>query len=371
MTGRRELLAGLAAGGISALLGAGISPALARPDGLRLGSSEEPASRRALWSVAGGPLLRGAVFAQRRVYPDLDGRDFLGSGPVGAPITDEALSGLREAGANLAVWSGPGPFSEAAPFAPDPAIVAEIETWLARCERQGLYTVLGFRTGPGRSAFAFHPEEVWYPRQLYDDSVWREARKQAAWVEMVDWAAERFGDAPALAGILAMVEPNDDWLGLPGRWDAMAERLAEGWRHPGVPLLLSPGGWADMAGADALRRRVGPDPVIVVHSYTPRDYTHQGQGDDVRWDGAELDLPRAAGDWACLEFGAVNAAPGQDDYLASRIAQFETAGASWAAFAWGNGWPAYEARENAMALRLSPPARTVLGEAFGANRVRP
>ena len=109
----------------------------------------------------------------------------------------------------------------------------------------------------------------------------------------------------------------------------------------------------------------------MAHSYTPRDYTHQGQGDDVRWDGTQLDLPRAAGDWACLEFGAVNAAPGQDDYLASRIAQFETAGANWAAFAWGNGWPAYEARENAMALRLSPPARRVLGEAFGANRARP
>jgi hypothetical protein len=96
------------------------------------------------------PHLRGAVFSQRRVYADVDGPTFLGPGPVGAPISQAALESLAEAGANLAVWSGPGPLGEGGAHAPDAAIEDHIADWLDRCRAAGLYTVLAFRSGPGR-----------------------------------------------------------------------------------------------------------------------------------------------------------------------------------------------------------------------------
>ena len=97
MTTRRNLLAGG---------GAAFGAAFAPPE-LRLASynTSRPA-RMALWDNARGPHLRGAVFAQRRVYRELDGNTFLGPGPLGAPVSQAALDSLAEAGANLAVWSG-------------------------------------------------------------------------------------------------------------------------------------------------------------------------------------------------------------------------------------------------------------------------
>lgn len=365
MITRRDF--GLMAG--AGLAGAGLASGFTRPPaGLRLG---RPA--RDLWRRADGPHLRGAVFVQRRVYSELDGPSFLGPGPLGAPIADSALSSLAEAGANLAVWSGPGPFAETAPFDPDPVIIAHIEDWLERCRQAGLFTVLAFRSGPGRSAFAFHPEDDWYPRRLYDDSLWREREKQAAWTQMALWAARRFSTAPALAGILAMVEPNGDWLERPDVWPALARTIAMRWPGDAAPLLLSPDGWADLEALEAFRGVLGTQaPVLAGHSYTPRGYTHQGTDAPVAWTGEDPDLPGpAAGDWACLEFGAVNTAPGQGDYLASRIAAFEAQGAGWAGFRWSSGWAEYERVENAMALDASREARAVLSRAFEANRVRP
>lgn len=351
----------------AALAGAGLASGFTRPPaGLRLGG------RRDLWRRADGPHLRGAVFAQRRVYRDLDGPSFMGPGAVGAPITEEALTSLAGAGANLAVWSGPGPFAETAPFQPDPQIETHIEDWLERCRRAGLYTVLGFRSGPGRSAFAFHPDEDWYPARLHDDSLWRDEAKQAAWIEMALWAARRFSQAPALVGILPMVEPNGGWLGRPAVWPAMARALARRWPEDGVPLLLSPDGWADLDSVTAFRGVVGSEPVLVGHSYAPREYTHQSSDAPVPWKGGALALPgEAAGDWACLEFGAVNHAPGQAAYLERRIEEFEQAGAGWAAFHWSSGWQEYDRVENAMALDRDPGARSVLTGAFSQNRRRP
>jgi len=353
------------------MLAAGVAAALAgfaAPTGLRLGGD----GRRALWALEGGPRLRGAVLVQRRVYRDLDGPRFLGPGLLGPPVTGTALGRLARAGANLVVWSGPGPFRETAPFETDPEIAAHIGSWLDRCHAEGLFTVLAFRSGPGRSAFAFHPEEGWYPRALYDDSLWRVPEKQDAWIAMVRWAGDRFGSHPALAGILAMAEPNGDWLGHHEIWPAMAERLAADWTREGVPLLLSPDGWADIAGLTPLRERVGPHPVLVAHSYAPRAYTHQSEAEAVAWAQAALQLPDGkAGDWACLEFGAVNHAPAQADYLTRRIAAFESAGANWSVFRWSTGWSQYEAAESAMTVSRHAPALNALRAGWTRNQVRP
>jgi len=352
--------------------GAGVS-AFA-PSGLRLSTS----TKRDLWRRANGSQLRGAVFVERRVYPDLDGQVFLGDGPFGPPVTHAALDQLAEAGANLASWSGPGLFSETAPFRLDPLVEEHIGTWLDRCRAHGLFTTLCFRSGPGRSAFAFHPDETWYPSSLYDDSVWRHADKQAAWVEMVAETLRRFGDHPALAGIVPMDEPNGADLGRPQVWPQMAQRLVGQVRRGGLdqntPLLLSPDRWARAEAAGGLREAVGEEAVLALHHYEPWAYSHQAEGDDVSFKPRDMnasDAARVSGDWAVLEFGVVRHAPDPERYLRDRIDQWESLGANWAVFRWTSGWSVYERREGSMNTFEDVRMLPLLQRAFAANRIRP
>ncbi|MFP4518038.1 MAG: glycoside hydrolase family 5 protein [Oceanicaulis sp.] len=359
MTTRRSLLA--MAGGVA---GAAFAPAGLRP----------ASTKRDLWRNAGGPHLRGAVFVQRRVYRDLDGPDFLGPGPFGQPVTPEALDSLTDAGANLASWSGPGLFTETAPFALDPAVEDHVGAWLDACRARGLYTTLCLRTGPGRSAFAFHPGETWYPDHLYDDSIWRSAEKQQAWAEMVAETLRRFGSHPALAGVKVFDEPNGADMGADGVWPAFAQRIKQTCQDldHDTPLIFSPDRWGRAERAEELRAAIGVEPVIAVHDYSPFDYTHQARGDRVRFyprlQPAQI---QASGDVAVMEFGAVRYARDLEAYLDTRIAAFERAGANWAVFRWSSGWQAYESQEGSMAISQSVPALLLLLRAFSRNAARP
>ena len=363
-TATRRALMAAAAGAVSAAFA---------PRGLRISSAgRDP--RYLLWSRDGGPRLRGAVFVQRRVYPELDGPSFLGPGPVGAPITDEALDRLAEAGANLASWSGPGPFAEQAPFHVDAAIEDHIAAWLDRCAARGLYTTLCLRSGPGRSAFAFHPGESWYPADLYDASLWFDPEKQAAWAQMADWTLHRFSTHPALAGVLAMDEPNAADFDRASVWSGMAAQIAQ--THAGqagqAPLLLSPDRWARLEAAPALRRAAGTGPVLITHDYSPWDYTHPEQpGAAFIPDQAGPAPGRDLGPAGVLEFGAPRGAPDLSGYLEHRISAYEAAGLNWAAFRWTSGWSVYEQAEGARALSEDRVALSVLERAFAANTVRP
>ncbi len=363
MTTRRTLLTGLSAGGLAAFA----------PSGLRLSSaSASPRSR--LWDNATGPHLRGAVIAQRRVYRELDGETFLGNGPIGAPVSQRALDDLAEVGANLVVWSGPGVFGETAPFRADPAVEDHIARWLDMCERAGLYTVLGFRSGPGRSAFAFHPNENWYPSRLLDETLWADGDRQAAWVAMAIHAARRFASHRSLAGIMPMVEPNASDHGRGDVWRAMAAALVAEWPDaPDVPLLISPDRWARAGMVTQLSTSVRTGAVMAVHDYEPWAYTHQGEGAGIRLPSDPPGLAPAMADtprWACLEFGAALHAPGLAHYFETRITALEGAGANWAVFRWPSGWHPYESRETGMNVTLSTTAMRVLARAFARNRVR-
>ncbi len=358
MITRRALLAGLPA------------PLLAgfAPEGLRLGAPD----RRALWDTASGPHLRGAVFSQRRVYEDVDGPSFLGPGPVGAPISRGALDSLAEAGANLAVWSGPGPLGEGGDHAPDAAIEDHIAGWLDRCRAAGLYTVLAFRSGPGRSDFAFHPDGDWYPRALYDVSVWEAADKQAAWAEMTARALRLYGGHPACAGVLSMVEPNGADMGHPGVWAAMARTVADACADVAsdAPLILSPDRWA-RASHSAEIEPLSDRAVIAVHDYEPWTYTHEGAPDFRDAGRTFLERRPDAERWAVLEFGAGVDAPDLAAYYADCVERLEAAGANWSCWRWTSGWEVYEAREGGMDVTRHDGAMAVLRRAWRGNTARP
>jgi hypothetical protein len=365
--------------------------------------------RQDLWDNSAGTRLRGMVVAQRRVYATIDGPEFLGPGPVGAPVSEASLQRLSTLGANLVVLSLPAPASESPPYALDRAIEQHLHRLVRRCARQGLFVVIGFRSGPGRSEFTFHRDQAgsWFPASAIDESVWQSREAQDGWVAMWQRTARQFRIYPNLAGYLLMVEPNanlaapgadggdlDIWeadrlaelvAGTPADWPALAARLARAVRLEDTvtPILVSPDGYASLAFAGLVDLEAVPGQVLAIHDYAPRAYTHQPAGAGIGFNPDRADFAQATrGPWMLGEFGVSRWAPGADRYLTSRIAAAEAAGAGWSAFRWDSGWRVYEDAEN----RFNPlygadpeasspdPASSLiapLSRAWSANRLRP
>ncbi len=103
----------------------------------------------ALWTR--GTQLRGANIYQRRVYPELDGPDFMGHDTVGPPYTQADFDRLAALGANYVNVSHPGLFAEAPPYALDEDIQDNLDHLLDAIAQADMFAVISFRTGPGRS----------------------------------------------------------------------------------------------------------------------------------------------------------------------------------------------------------------------------
>jgi hypothetical protein len=387
----------------STLVGAGLAVL-----GLN-GCASAQTSKLELWNNNTGPHLRGAVLAQRRVYPQLDGLEFLGPGPVGVPVEDSALASLARNGANLVILSHPGICNEWAPYDPDPAIEDHLNDMVRRCELAGLFVVIGFRTGPGRSEFTFHRDDAgsWFPAEMLDDHVWTSSAAQDGWDRMWRRVANRFSGRPNVAGYLLMVEPNanqaapgpeggllDEWdpdrlaeqvADTPANWPSLARRLAAVIREHDTetPILMSPDGYAHRSFIPLLDLHSSPGIVLAVHDYSPRGYTHQGRGDAIGFEpgDAGFEAPQA-NHWMMGEFGPVRWAPDADQYLHRRVGALERAGAGWAIFRWDSGWRVYEDRENSFnplygsdpdATRIvsRPPMIAALQSLWARNRTRP
>ncbi|MBR9826276.1 MAG: glycoside hydrolase family 5 protein [Alphaproteobacteria bacterium] len=334
-----------------------------------------------LWDNATGPHLRGAVLVQRRVYPQIDGPEFLGPGPVGTPITDDALDRLAASGANLAILSHPGIFSEVAPYRLDEAVLTHLSTLIARCAQRGLYVVIGFRTGPGRSEFTFHREDgdSWFPAHMINERVWSDYACHDAWARMWRETAQRFRAWPNVAGYLLMVEPNANQAGpqgeiweaerlraavasTPADWPALARRLRDAIREVDgeTPILVSPDGYANAQFEPLLGLRGDPSLVLALHDYAPREYTHQPIAADIAFTPADaLIAPPTHPRWMVGEFGAVRWAPRLTRFLEQRINGLEAAGAGWSWFRWDGGWRIYEDQENRFNLDYGTAERPV------------
>lgn len=331
-------------------------------------------SRHALWNNSTGPHLRGAVITQRRVYPEIDGPEFLGPGPLGVPVSDTALANLSAAGANLLVLSHPGVFTEEAPFRIDQDALDNLDDLVTRADRWGLFVVIGFRTGPGRSAFTFHRDDAgsWFPEHMLNDRVWTDERYHLAWEEMWRTTADYFRGRNNLAGFLLMVEPNANQVApasdgrpleiwdpqelanrvanTPADWPSLARRLARIVRqtNPDVPVLVSPDGYANKLFEANLGLAADDPSVLCVHDYAPRAFSHQSRTDSLAvMPGDGRFAPPRHPRWMMGEFGAHRWAPGVSGYLDERIRDLEQAGAGWSVFRWDSGWRVYENRENA------------------------
>ena len=304
-----------------------------------------------LWDNATGPHLRGAVLPQRRVYPAIDGDTFLGPGPVGTPISDAALASLANTGGNLALLSHPGIYSETAPYRIDHQIADHLARLVERCARHGLYTVIGFRTGPGRSEFTFHRDDgdSWFPASMIDERVWSDGEAQSAWGEMWKHTARLFRSNSAVAGYLPMVEPNGSHVVRRSLWPQFARRLAQVIREVDTetPLLMSPDGYANVAYESAIDLSGLENTVLAIHDYSPFAYTHSPPMGAASFSNETAQiLPPSSNRWMVGEWGVHRWAHRAPEFARLRLQSMEEQGANSAWFSWPSGWGDYEEVEN-------------------------
>jgi hypothetical protein len=332
-----------------------------------------------LWT--NGPHLRGANIWQRVRVADLDG-DLLGDGYIGPPYAQSDFDRLAALGANYVNLSIPGLFSERPPYVLDEGAQANLDSLLEMAARAGLFAVISFRTGPGRSDFTFYRDGAgeWFDPSLLIETVWTEQAAQDAWVEMWRYTAECYRANPIVVGYDLMVEPNADevmldlydpadfyprYAGTLYDWNQFYPRLVTAIRSvdTGTPILVNPMGWGSIPWLSALQPVQDERVVYAVHQYGPFQYTHQQPTDrrpypgdfDVTWDNLPDRFDR---DWlltwlspilafreqtgapvAVNEFGVVRWAPGAADFLRDEIEFFEQNGLNHALWVWE---PTYE-----------------------------
>jgi hypothetical protein len=346
--------------------------------------------------------LRGANIYQRRVYPELDGHEFMGPGPVGPPYTQLDFDRLAALGANYVNLSHPGLFAEDPPYALDPAIQANLDSLLDMAARADLFAVISFRTGPGRAEFGVCClGDEWFPASYLNDRVWEEQAAQDAWAEMWRYTAKRYGDNPTVVGYDLMVEPNANevltghWLdpeafyaryaGTVADWNRLHPRITAAIRQVDAqtPVLIGGMGYSGVEWLPYLESAADPRVVYMVHQYAPYNFTHQWWESvqcsypglcDLDWDGEAddwldrdwLDRQLAAVDEFAAtlgvpvgvnEFGPVRWVPGAAKFMDDQIDLFETRGMNHALWVWDPAWEPWVEEVNAFNFRLGPDPR--------------
>ena len=383
-----------------------------------------------LWR--GQTLLRGANIYQRRVYPELDGPELLGSGSVGPPYSQADFDRLAAMGANLVVISHPGLYGEKPPFALDAAVRDHLDRLLEMAARADLFAVIALRTGPGRSEFTFLLEGLdrWFDERYLNDSLWQSQEAQDAWVRMWRYIAGRYRNNPVVVGYDLMVEPNANEVGSHAvtdaldiwdpavfyqryraslyDWGPLYRRITAAVREVDsrTPILIGPMGYSAVDWMPYMEITGDSRTVYTVHQYAPEAYTHQqkprrykypgrfdtdGDGSPERFDRAWMDiLLETVDDFkrrhgvpaAVTEFGAMRWAPHAAAFLHDEMALFEQRGMNHAIWLWETSWQPYNRLEDAFNFRHGPSRRRhreglggelqdVIGSYWRRNRVRP
>jgi len=341
-----------------------------------------------LWTR--GTQLRGANIYQRRVYPELDGPDFMGPGPVGPPYTQEDFDRLAALGANYVNISHPGLFTETPPYTLDQDIQDNLDNLLDMIAQADMFAVISFRTGPGRSEFwafwgednATDPENGWFDPSYYNNTVWTDEAAQDAWVEMWRYTAGRYRDNPIVVGYDLMVEPNanailDVWepeefyrvyANTLYDWNQLYPRITAAIRQADAetPILIGGMSYSAIEWLPYLEPTGDPRTIYMVHQYAPHVYTHQEpdaqgslpftypgefdtdyDGEDELFDRAWLENLLATVDTfaarygvpvAANEFGVMRWEPGAADFMDDQMDLFEQRGMNYALWVWDPSW---------------------------------
>lgn len=354
-----------------------------------------------LW--ASGTQLRGANAWQRIVVPELDGDEFLGSGYIGPPYTQEDFNELASYGANYVNLSHPGLFTERPPYVLDEQVQANLDHMIEMASAADLFVVITFRTGPGRSDFTFYRDGAgdWFDADLLIESVWSDQAAQDAWVEMWRYTAERYRDNPVVVGYDLMCEPNSsgvvfeiyepadfyaEYADTVYDWNRFYPRIVDGIRavDAQTPILVGGNSWAGVRWLPWLKPVDDPRVVYMVHQYEPQeDYTHQEHPAlntypgrfDLDWDGQPDRFDR---DWldgflspidefkakhgapvSVNEFGVLRWVPGAADFMRDEMELFEQRGMNHAFWVWDPNWTPWSESVHGMNYHFGPDPENV------------
>jgi hypothetical protein len=334
------------------------------------------------WSLwANGTQLRGANIYQRRVFPEVDGTEFIGPGPFGPPYTQGDFNRLAALGANYVNISTAGLFKIKPPYTVDEEAVASLDHLLEMTAAADLFAVITFRTGPGRSEFAIIGGGNWLPDKSYIvETVWTDVSARAAWAEMWRVTAERYRDNPTVIGYDLMCEPNsnaalDIWdpeiffaqyTGTGYDWNAWYPDLVSAIREvdTNTPILVGGNDYSSVEWLPYLQPVEDPHIVYTIHQYSPHVYTHQEPPQltraypgtfDTNYDNSVETFDHA---WlenllgiatefqsaqhvvlAVNEYGLERWEPGGADYVRDEITLFDQYGWNYAIWQWHASWP--------------------------------
>ncbi len=375
-----------------------------------------------LWTS--GTQLRGANIYQRRVYPELDGVEFIGSGAVGPPYIQADFDALADAGANYVNISAPGLFTIKPPYILDEAVQENLDTLLEMAKKADLFVVISARTGPGRSEFSILRDGVgeWFDEQYLVESIWEDEAAQEAWAEMWRHTAERYRDNPVVVGYDLMVEPNANEIVEIWEPDIFYERYggtSYDWNFwfPTIvgtirtvdrktPILVGGMGYSSLGWLPSTRIVDDERMVYTFHQYEPFVYTHQDQGEvvnsypgyfDANWDyepeevnrewlddyfsimddfSAEYGMPIAAN-----ECGVIRWESGAANFMRDQLGLFEQRGINYALWMWYPAWEPLAEGDHDFNFRLGkkPDNRQdtqnnlldIYEEFWGRNTIRP
>ena len=310
-------------------------------------------SKIGLWNT-GSAVLRGAnVYQGRNVF---NADVAFGDGP----FTQSDFDDLRAAGANYVHISHAGIFSEQPPYALDQAAVDNLDRVVNMARAAGLYAGIAFRSGPGRNDLSI----VDATNPQANHSIWTNQAAQDAWVEMVKFAAARYGRDPIVVGLSVMVEPTaytqhptrfgfpdpetfyaqfggtiEDVNGLYARATTAIRSV-----DADLPILLEPDGHGNINWLPFLRITGDARTVYTPHDYSPFKFTHNGKGrypsrkNNRTTQEALLGQIAAFGDShgvpvALTEFGARKIARTASKYLADRVSILDQIG-NWSVWTW-------------------------------------
>jgi len=350
-------------------------------------SEDTSITKMSLWQEK--TKLRGANIYQRRVYVELDGSTFMGSGVVGPPYTREDFDELAALGANYVNISHPGLYTENSPYSLDTDIQANLDNLLAKIALADMFAVISFRTGPGRSEFTFFwgEDDDWFDKSYYNDRVWKNQQAQEAWAEMWKYTARRYQGHAVVVGYDLMVEPNSNevWLDIwePRTfynrhadtlydWNPLQAKITAAIREvdSATPVLIQGMSYSSVEWFPYIIPGGDSNTVYLAHQYAPIIYTHQ-EGTkyqypdylDTNWDGNKEQFNKT---WldnllkildqfinkyqvavAVNEFGLVRWAPNSADFMDDQMALFEQRNFNHALWAWNCSWTEYEVEVDA------------------------
>ena len=361
----------------------------------------QPFDKWTLWS--GGTKLRGANIYQRRVYPELDGTEFMGLGPVGPPYVQTDFDQLAGWGANYVNISHPGLFTETAPYTVDLSIQNNLDNLLTMTAQADMFAVISFRSGPGRAEFSVCClGDSWFDTSYLNDSVWQDQAAQDAWVEMWRYTAERYRNTPIVVGYDLMVEPNSNEVGSDAvndrldiwdpqefyakyggslyDWNQLYPRIVAAIRQvdADTPILIGGNGYSAVDWLPYVRPISDTHTVFTVHQYAPFVYTHQEPPltntypgvFDTDDDGVADQFNRTWMDdllttidtftathsvpVATNEYGAMRWEAGAANFMGDEMDLFERRGLNYALWDWEPAWAPWNVEVDAFNFRHGP-----------------